>query len=235
MAEPPEPKDAPEFLTRLMAGEIWRDYIDNLVQGRDIDTMTARMIAYLLVRYADDDALVDALTDYYKRGKGSHRELRREYLPLYQNERTRPEGRLLVDILGTHLYRREHPDRGQQPRNYPVHGTVLTALNRADGTRLHFPMQFGRHLDEDDLEAVATEMCHHVQVKGDPFLAYLRLPGIDASTGDLLHRFELAYVGLAEEQSDTDGLKRQADELFGHHQPSWEGVEIGGRVHVFYH
>ena len=235
MAELPDPKVAPEFLTKLMADEVRRDFIDNLVQGRDIDPLTGRMIAYSLIKYAPEGALVGALTEYYTTGHGSHADLRAEYVPLYRNPRMEPEGQLLLDILGTHLYRHEHPDRGQQPRDYPVRGTVLTAFNRSDDTRLHFPLQYRRGLDEDDLESVAAEMCHHVQVKGDPFLAYLRLPGIDASAGDLLQRFALAYQGVAGEGIDPDGLTRGTNEMFGHHQPSWEAVEIGGQVHVFYH
>jgi len=235
MAELPDPKNAPEFLAKLMADEIRRDFIDNLVQGRDIDALTGRMIAYSLIKYAPEGAPVDALTEYYQTGRGGHAGLREEYLPLYRNPHMEPEGRLLLDILGTHLYRHEHPDRGQQPRDYPVKAIVLTALNWGPGRRAHFPLQVHRGLDEDDLEAVAFEMCHHVHVKGDAFLAYLRLPGIDASSDSLLRRFELAYQGIAGKDVGADGLTRGADEMFGHHEPSWEAVEIGGQVHVFYH
>ncbi len=235
MAELPDPQVAPEFLTKLMADEVRRDFIDNLVQGRDIDPLTGRMIAYSLIKYAPEGALVGALTEYYTTDDGSHASLRAEYVPLYRNPRMEPEGRLLLDILGTHLYRREHPDRGQQPRDYPVRGTLLTVTNRVEQTRLHFPMQYRRGLPDEDVEPVAAEMCHHVRVKGDPFLAYLRLPGIDASASDLLHRFELAYQGVAGEGIDPNGLTRGSNEMFGHHQPSWEAVEIGGQVHVFYH
>lgn len=235
MAELPDPKIAPEFLTKLMADEVRRDFIDNLVQGRDIDPLTGRMIAYSLIKYAPEDALVGALTEYYTTGHGNHADLRAEYQPLYRNPRMEPEGRLLLDILGTHLYRDEHPDRGQQPRHYPVRATLLTVTNRAEQTLLHFPMQYGRSLADDDVEPVAAEMCHHVRVKGDPFLAYLRLPGIDAASSDLLHRFELAYQGVAGHDVDADGLHRGPGEMFGQHEPSWEAVEIGGQVHVFYH
>lgn len=235
MRELPYPKNAPELFARVMADEVRRDFIENLPHGRDIDPVTGRLIAYSLIKYAPDDAPVRALTTYYRSGRGSRDELRAEYLPLYQSEQMEPEGRLLLDILGTNLYRREHPDRGQQPRHYPVRATLLTVTNRAEQTLLHFPMQYGRSLADDDVEPVAAEMCHHVRVKGDPFLAYLRLPGIDAASSDLLHRFELAYQGVAGQDVDADGLHRGPDEMFGHHEPSWEAVEIGGQVHVFYH
>lgn len=235
MCELPYPKNAPELFARVMADEVRRDFMENLPHGRDIDPITGRLIAYSLIKYAPDNAPVRALTTYYRSGRGSHDELQAEYLPLYQSQRMEPEGRLLLDILGSHLYRREHPDRGQQPRDYPVRGTLLTVTNRAEQTLLHFPMQYRRGLPDEDVQPVATEMCHHIRVKGDAFLAYLRLPGIDASADDLLHRFELAYQGVAGVDLDADRLQRGANEMFGQHEPSWEAVEIGGQVHVFYH
>lgn len=79
---------------------------DAALNGRDIDTETARRIARALSRTAEADS---ALASFAATGEeGTYEQLRDEYLAIYNAENTPPELREWIDWLGTYLVRREN-------------------------------------------------------------------------------------------------------------------------------
>lgn len=232
MDELPEPGDAPEFFVRMMADEIRRDFVDTVEQGRDLDPVSARMIAYSLVRHAPADAMVAALTAYYKTGEGRHDQLRAEYLPLYQHPRMTPEGRFLLDLLGTHLFRQEHPRAWRN--DPPARLSAWVIQVRQAGISCDLAVQHGPGLEAEGYGAMLHEAVQHTRKRGDAFRAYLRLPGVDATAETLLHDFERSYLGLHGDDVDVD-IPGFGCWLDGTPCPQfrWDGIEIGGTVHVF--
>lgn len=193
---------------------------------RDIDEMTARIIAFNLASGLTGNLAFFAQTG----GRGPHADntaLRAEYLPIYHDPGT-PEGICqLIDWLGSYLVRRENPtpEPYEQPegapllRNLlwhtrlPVRDEILDLYVRADQ-----PVEV--------VDALADTLAPLIEREGDPFRAFLTLPGVDATSPDLEESFfdsyrgsftgrDAATRGLVELDEIESGMKRLADDYAG--------------------
>lgn len=232
--ELPKPPEGRGILSALLTDVVVASCSEALSQCQEIDTSTARMIAYLLVTHAGRDDSLDSMKHFMESGDGRHEDLRSEYDKLARDPHMPAEGRMLLDILGTHLFHREHPE---------------TIVNVPGGLVTRDP------LEVEVFKSVATEQPHAIvcqitpglpalrkdRIKGrieeatarygDAFRAFLRLPGINAAEPGLIGYFlatrmepNLAAAVLAGEV---------APPVSGGAMPPWEGVEVGGRLYVF--
>lgn len=221
----PPAREAAGLITALLADQTREDYFNALSESRDISPETARAIAYNLIAHAPDGATTDRLEHYVRTGEGEHEALRKEYLRLCKHLRMPAEGHLLLDALGTHLFHREHPSALPAPTHaYALDGGLFYG-DSGDGRRVAVAFQFPMGLAVDELQPLATWLERHVRRYGDPFLAFLRLPGIDAMNPRLVHDYLAAHA-----------IGDEADELLTQGRdaaPTWDAVEIGGRLHVF--
>jgi hypothetical protein len=225
-----DPKEMEPFKRVSLAAEVFREYTDALGEGSDIAPITGRFIAYGIVAEAGEGVSTKALTTYYKTGEGSHDDLRAEYLMHYFAAETTPEERMLIDILGTHLFREQNrvdvtPIEHWRPdiamlRTSHNPGDVDTVLQLPDGIAM------------SDMSSVINEVSHHIDVKGDAFKAFLRLPGIDVTADNLLSEFGLSYLGNSSQPGFYDVLlpSLQQRRRMG---LAWDGIEIGGTTYVF--
>jgi len=221
-------------ITAALADQVREDYFNARSESKEITPETARAVAYSLAAHAPDNATTTALERYASTGEGQHEELRAEYLPLAEDPIMPAEGRLLLDALGTHLFRQEHP---QTVINVPRGALTTYALDgglfytEVTGERVAVAFQLPMGLATDEHRGLMNYLERNVARYGDPFRAFLRLPGIDATAPGLITQFlrmrmhpELAARTIAGtlEPPRTGGA-----------MPAWEGVEIGGQIHVF--
>ncbi|HTL42089.1 MAG TPA: hypothetical protein VL294_11510 [Pseudolysinimonas sp.] len=234
LAELPPAREAAGLITMALSDQTRDDYFNALSRSRDIEPATARAIAYNLMAHAPIDATTEALERYFATGIGSRDQLLAEYLPLYENPEMPAEGRLLLDALGTHLFRREHPTAATVGTpGYALDGGLFYT-DDGEGERVAVAFQLPMGLPADDAERVAHYLERPVRRYGDAFRAFLRLPGVDATSLGLV----TYYLGVHALEGEAETLLAQADQ--GERDPerrgpvpAWEAVEIGGRLHVF--
>lgn len=231
----PPPEDAPRLVTALLTDQIHENYFNALSEGREITSPVARAIAYCLLAHGPSGASTTALEEFTARGEGSHNQLREEYLPLYHHPDMVAEGRLLLDVLGTHLLQREHPDtalainRGSLTAYALDGGLSYTALDSRERAAVAFQLPMG--LNAPDAESIVPFLKRNVEKYGDSFRAFLRLPGVDATMPGLISYF--LRVRVAPELATSIIAGTAPVPVSGGDMPAWEGVEIGGQVHVF--
>lgn len=232
LRELPKPHEAAGVITAYLSDRTREDYFNALSESRDIDQMTARAIAYNLIAHAPVDATTEALERYFASGDGDHTQLRAEYLPLYENPEMPAEGRLLLDALGTHLFHQEHPETLAQGGRlaYALDGGLFYTED-GTGERVAVAFQLPMGLSASDSEGVADFLERHVRREGDPFRAFLRLPGIDATVPGLLSYFRAVRLRTPQEvhAAQQRGQMRAVQGA----TPDWEAVEIGGQIHAF--
>jgi hypothetical protein len=223
--------DDPKRLTppeRIALGsEILKLIAETYDGGFEMPDHLARFIAYGITTGAPDDNPSDVLINYYLTGAGSHEDLRAEYLRHYFSDDATSAERLFIDVLGTHLFRKEQHITAPAPTGGGDFALAIldTTTWLGDVATL---MQLPRELGRRDHLPVMHEIAHHVAQKGDPFRAFLRLPGIDATEDSLLTEFELAYLGDTDQPEALQALAdRQAAGL------GVDAVEIGGIAYVF--
>lgn len=232
LQELPNPHEAAGIITAALSDKTREDYFNALSESRDIDQGTARLIAYNLIAHAPIDAVTTALERYASSGQGSRDELREEYLPLYQDPTMPVEGRLLLDALGTHLFHTEHPDTIAQGGHLPyaLDGGLFYADN-GHGERVAIAFQLPMGLSQADATGVADYLERCVQREGDAFRAFLRLPGVDATSPGLRSYFRAVHLKTPDEVEAAQrraGMRATAGAT-----PDWETVEIGGQIYDF--
>lgn len=228
----PHPHEAPRVITMALSDQIREDYFNALSESRDIDPATARAVAYNLIAHSPSSANTEALERYFATGQGSHEELRAEYMPAYESPTMPAEGRLLLDALGTHLFHQEHPGtlaRGGKLA-YALDGGLFYTEDGA-GQRVAVAFQLPMGLSASDSQGLVDYLERHVRREGDAFRAFLRLPGIDATSPGLLSYFRAVHLKNPQE---VHAAQRRAElrPVVGA-TPDWETVEIGGQIHDF--
>ncbi|SER95936.1 hypothetical protein SAMN05443377_12236 [Propionibacterium cyclohexanicum] len=164
-------------------------------QRQDIRSGTARCIAHVLGRCLGRES---ALADFARTGEGDYETLREEYLCLHNDEGVTASTQELIDWLGTHLIRQQHPDarsatyvEAYPPRLDNI--LVPTGIEVGDWyLRINVPGIYGTK-DIQDL----TETLGELSVKRDAALrAYLSLPDTNAMSGDIMQDFHDCYLGV---------------------------------------
>lgn len=229
LAELPPPHEAAGLITMALSDQTRDDYFNALSESRDIESATARAIAYNLIAHAPIGAATEELERFFATGTGSREELLAEYLPLYENPEMPAEGRLLLDALGTHLFHREHPTATTVGiPGYALDGGLFYTDN-GEGERVAVAFQLPMGLSRDDAERLIDYLERPVRRYGDAFRAFLRLPGVDATSPGLANY----YLGVHALEGEAETLLAQGDPERRGPVPAWEVVEIGGRLHVF--
>lgn len=229
-----------------------------LEQRSDIDQGTARCIAHVLDRSLGRDS---ALADFARAGEGGYETLREEYLALHNDPGVAGSTQELIDWLGAHLIRKQHPD-ARSATYVDVHPPRLDNILVPTGVEVgdwyvtvHVP---GIYRSKDIAELTKTLV--ELSADNDAALrAFLGLPDANAMSGDIMADFHQQYVGtyasiadalheIAEvEQRERDVLE-YAEELqliIEQLTPDYEAlreqvadgfdlIEEDGRVYVFY-
>lgn len=229
LAELPAPHEAAGLITMALSDQTRDDYFNALSEGRDIGPATARAIAYNLIAHAPAGVSTEALERFFATGDGDHAELLAEYLPLYQHPIMRAERRLLLDALGTHLFHREHPTSTTVGTpGYALDGGLFYTDN-GEGERVAVAFQLPMGLAAAEAERLIPYLERAIRRYGDAFRAFLRLPGVDATSLGLVNY----YLGVHALEEEADELLAQGDRERRGAVPAWEAVEIGGQLHVF--
>lgn len=161
---------------------------------REIDDMTARLIAHVLGRALGRES---ALAGFGRTGEGNYESLRDEYLPLYTDPTTPEEIRSWIDWLGTYLVQREDLGSGHQFMNEHLPPKLAQLLVRTEITvgdeqfAVHVPANY-HGADITDL----AETLRELSLDEDPALqAFLSLPDVNAMSGDVMESFHESFAG----------------------------------------
>lgn len=225
---------------------------------RDISSDTARCIAHVLGRSLGRES---ALADFARTGESDYETLREEYLSLHNHEEVSASTQELIDWLGTHLIRQQHPDakRTTYAETYPprLDNILVPTGIEAGDWRLHVNVP-GIYSTKDIQEL--TETLAELAVDKDAALrAYLSLPDTNAMSGDIMQDFHDCYLGVfatveeaIHELAEVDERERDVFTYAGDRQlvieqmnPDYEAlreevtdafdlVEEEGRVYVFH-
>lgn len=223
----PAPKEAAGFITAMLADDAREHILDAMSNGRPLDSVTARLIAYNLIAHAPEGSNTDALYDFFLTGYGEYENLRSEYLPLYNEPIMPAEGRVLLDSLGTYLFNREN--RRTTPSTGHLYASAVVIGTERSGEQTAIAFSYSTHLEEDELEQHAEEMLRLCVRFGDGFRAYLRAPGVDSLSPTLIDNFHTAYIT---DVADADANRERLNNLGSF---DWNAIEIGGGIHVFIH
>ncbi|EXJ51489.1 hypothetical protein [Microbacterium sp. MRS-1] len=224
----PEPKEAGIFVTAMFSDKTQDVIFETQAAGQNIDPITARLIAYTLTAHAPDELETARLRRFFATGIGSHEHLKAEYLPLREHPAMEPEEHLLIDSLGTYLANREG-DQPRQDRRARRMGQVLFALlTHADGHHDGLLFKTRAQVGELGAAALGLRLARLAHDHGEPFIAFLRAPAVDAAAPDIEALFRTAYIG---EQDELDAVRKAPDST---HPVTWNTVEIGGRSYVFH-
>jgi len=223
----PAPKEAAGFITAMLSDEAREYILDAMSNGRALDPVTARLIAYNLIAHAPDGSSTDALFDFFLTGYGEYEILRSEYLPLYTDPIMPAEGRVLLDCLGTYLFNREN--RRTTPSADHLYASAVVIGTERSGDQTAIAFSYSVPLNEDELERHAEEMLRLCVKFGDGFRAYLRAPGVDSLSRTLIDDFHTAYIT---DVADADANRERLNNLGSF---DWNAIEIGGGIHVFIH
>lgn len=164
-------------------------------EKQDVDRGTARCIAHVLGRSLGRHS---ALASFARTGEGDYETLREEYLRLHNDDGVAASTQELVDWLGTHLIRQQHPDA--RPTTYvesypPRLDNILVPTGVEVGDwylRVSVPGIYGAK----DIQEL-TETLGELAVDKDAALrAYLSLPDTNAMSGDIIQDFHDCYLGV---------------------------------------
>lgn len=227
-------------------------------QQRDVDEGTARCIAHVLGRSLGRHS---ALADFARTGEGEYESLREEYLSLHNHEGVTASTQELIDWLGTHLIRQQHPDAKtiHYEAVYPPrldNILVPTGVEVGDWYfTVHVPGIYGS-TGITELSATLAEL----SADQDAALrAFLGLSDVNAMSGDIMQDFHDNFVGVYRDKEEalheiTEVDERERDlieyaaerHLFIEQvSPDYEAlaeevadgydiVEAEGRAYVFY-
>jgi hypothetical protein len=163
-------------------------------ERREIDPMTARMIAHALGRAL---GRASALAKFGRTGEGTYEALREEYLGLYTEEGTPPMIKEWIDWLGTHLVQQHQAGSGRRFMNENASPDldrllVATRLRMGDSTSTVYIPASRTSLEVKSL----AEHLSALPVAASPaFRIFLSLPDVDASSANIEESFHEAYVG----------------------------------------
>lgn len=218
------PDDDYAFLADALQHGTREAVLNSLAEGRPLTHEEARLIISTVIALIEDDAAADVLERFMISGVGTPDQVRAALQPIY-GENVNPELRLIVDWLGTHLVHAAHPLLPQGPHPLMTGATVHFPSSLAkDGIWKSIAYAVPAPLDQPEREALLDRLIDLVHAHGEPFRAYLRLPGVNAQSPALEGEFRTAYLTTVE----------TPDEL---HDPALpvtiDAVDLNGRIHVF--
>ena len=163
-------------------------------ERREIDLMTARMIAHALGRAL---GRASTLAEFGRTGEGTYEALREEYLGLYNEEATPPMIKEWIDWFGTYLVQKHKDGSGRRFMNestIPDLDRLLVATRVVVGdtpSTVYIPASM-TSLEVKNL----AERLNTLPIAASPaFRVFLSLPDVDASSANLEESFHDAYVG----------------------------------------
>ncbi len=224
---------------------------------REIDDMTARLIAHVLGRSLGRES---ALAGFGRTGEGNYETLRDEYLPLYTDPTTPEEIRSWIDWLGTYLVQREALGSGRQFMNEHLPPKLTQVLVRTEITV--GDEQFTTHVPANYSGAEVTNLAEtltELSLNEDPALqAFLSLPDVNAMSGDIMESFHEAFAGtfhdaeaalrslspleewesdlaewVIEHGIDPNAVQWNLDPLIMQLRDAYDLVEWKGTIHAF--
>lgn len=262
-AYPAPDRTAPDWRRFQVAARRFGELIasgiaEAMEQRRDIRSDTARCIAHVLGRSLGRES---ALANFARTGEGDYETLSEEYLSLHNHEEVSASTQEIIDWLGVHLIRQQHPDA--RPTTYveaypPRLDNILVPTGVEVGDwylRVNIP---GIYSTKDIQEL--TETLAELAVDKDAALrAYLSLPDTNAMSGDIMEDFHDCYLGVfatveeaIHELAEVDERERDvftyAEDrqlVIEHMNPDYQAlreqvadaydlVEEEGRVYVFH-
>lgn len=180
---------------------------------RDIDEMTARIIAFNLAPSVVSNLALYAQTG----GHGPHTDnaaLRAEYLPIYNDPETPDDIRELIDWLGTHLVHRENPrpDGMSQPEGRPLLRNLLWRTSVPVGERT-VDLYVRADAPVEVVKALPEQLAPLLEAIGDPLQAFLTLPDVDVTSPHLEESFAESYRGTFADRDEALHGLTELDEI----------------------
>lgn len=187
---------------RRFAGYITDGIAQALAEYTEINDGTARCIAHVLGRAYGRES---HLADFGRTGEGAYLDLRDEYLDLYGSEHATAITKELIDWLGTYLVQRESLGSGRRFMNEhlpPKLDQLLVATGVDVGDwyfTVHVPASYGPAAIEE-----LTETLTDLRLDEDEALqAFLSLPDVNATSGDIMESFRESFVGTFVSHEDA--------------------------------
>jgi len=180
-------------------------------EKRDIDPMTARMIAKLLS--PSDES---ALTAFALNGYGRNRDLRAEYLPIYEDPDTTGSVIEAIDWLGAYLVNKENlePGRTQRPPGAPKLRNLLWQTEmQGDGSPLHVSVR--ADIPNERIDELADQLQPKLDLHGTAFRAFLLLPDVEATSDNVEESYLECFQGEFEERDQLIRAFTEIDEFAG--------------------
>lgn len=171
-------------------------------EGREVDLMTARLIAHALGRATGRES---ALANFGRTGEGAYEALRDEYLPVYSSPTTPTTIREWIDWLGTYLVERENRGTGRTYMNehLPPRLHQLLVRTELDIGGEHFIVHVPADQSEYLIRQLAITLDEIALQKNAALQAFLQLPDVDASSDDLIESFESNYIDSFDSSEDA--------------------------------
>jgi len=223
-----------------------------------IDDDTARCIAHALSRSLERHS---ALSNYARTGEGDYETLRDEYLRLY-NDPDAPAWVIeLINWLGTHLIRKEHPDALtiDSSERYPLtldRLLVPAMVELGDwATTIHVP----GNATPDDISQLTVRLGELHPDEDLGLMAFLSLRDVNAMDDDIVGAYDNVYAGTYETIEDAiteicelderaraiqdraeeehfyiDGLTPDYEALREDVEEGIDLVELDGRIYAFH-
>lgn len=217
------PEDEYAFLAEALQFGTREAVLNSLAEGRTLTSEEARLIIATASALVDDDSDT-TLERFMIAGLGTPGEVRDAVQPLY-TERFNPGLSILIDWLGTYLIHAEYPQLPRGPQKFMPGASVQFPTGRAkDGIWKSLAYATPELLECGERERLLERLIDELHVHGEPFRAYLRLPGVDARDADLISRFQAAFLTTLEDHRGLDdpGLDGPVD-----------AVDLNGRIYVF--
>lgn len=196
-----------------------------LTRGESTSATEARLASYLLA--VRQNAPGGLLERFARTGEGDSRMLRAEYGQL-PTENLDASGALFSDLLGTHLFHRDHPETGPALPEDELAGGMVFIEQEETGRTVAAPLQLPERTSPAAFRKIADKAALLINRYGDPFRAYLRLPGVDASLSTLEERYLRTFAG-GFDPAEVDVLK-----IHGPNGPiDYAVIEVGGVSYAF--
>ena len=163
-------------------------------ERREIDILTARMIAHALGRAL---GRASALADFGRTGEGTYEALSEEYLGLYTEETAPPMIKEWIDWLGTYLVQQNQDGSGRRFMNesaVPDLDRLLVATRVAVGATVS-TVYVPASKTSTAVQALGEHLSSLAVAASPAFRVFLSLPDVDASSANLEESFHDTYVG----------------------------------------
>lgn len=217
------PEDEYAFLAEALQFGTREAVLNSLAEGRTLTSEEARLIIATANALIDDDADT-TLERFMISGIGTPGEVRAALQPLY-TDGFNPELFTLIDWLGTYLIHAEHPQLPRGPHGFMPGAAVQLPTGRAkDGIWKSLAYAIPEVLECGERERLLERLIDQLHVHGEPFRAYLRLPGVNALDADLISSFQAAFLTTLDDHRrlDDPGIEGVVD-----------AVDLNGRIYVF--